>query len=113
MVGDVRLDPERHEVSVRGQMVNLPLKEFELLELLLMNAGRVLTRDTGGTGLGLSIVRHVAFNHGGEVSVTSQEGRGSTFTLTLPSGPPTKAPAPLSLHPAADRSDCAGSVPLG
>ncbi len=46
VVGDVRLDPERHEVSVRGQMVNLPLKEFELLELLLMNAGRVLTRDT-------------------------------------------------------------------
>jgi len=46
VVGEVRLDPERHEVSVRGQMVNLPLKEFELLELLLMNAGRVLTRDT-------------------------------------------------------------------
>ena len=46
VVGDVRLDPERHEVSVRGQMVNLPLKEFELLELLLTNAGRVLTRDT-------------------------------------------------------------------
>ncbi len=46
VIGDVRLDPERHEVSVRGQMVNLPLKEFELLELLLVNAGRVLTRDT-------------------------------------------------------------------
>ena len=45
-VGDVRLDPERHEVWVRGQMVNLPLKEFELLELLLTNAGRVLTRET-------------------------------------------------------------------
>jgi two-component system response regulator RegX3 len=45
-VGDVRLDPERHEVAVRGQPVTLPLKEFELLELLLANAGRVLTRDT-------------------------------------------------------------------
>jgi len=45
-VGDVRLDPERHEVSVRGQAVVLPLKEFELLELLLANAGRVLTRET-------------------------------------------------------------------
>ena len=44
-VGDVRLDPERHEVFVRGEPVNLPLKEFELLELLLENAGRVLTRD--------------------------------------------------------------------
>ena len=45
-VGDVRLDPDRHEVEVRGQEVNLPLKEFELLELLLANAGRVLTRET-------------------------------------------------------------------
>ena len=45
-VGDVRLDPERHEVLVRGAPVALPLKEFELLELLLANAGRVLTRET-------------------------------------------------------------------
>jgi two-component system response regulator RegX3 len=45
-VGDVRLDPDRHEVVVRGEPVALPLKEFELLELLLANAGRVLTRDT-------------------------------------------------------------------
>jgi two-component system response regulator RegX3 len=45
-VGDVCLDPERHEVFVRGQAVSLPLKEFELLEVLLDNAGRVLTRDT-------------------------------------------------------------------
>jgi len=45
-VGDVRLDPERHEVFVRGEPVSLPLKEFELLEILLANAGRVLPRDT-------------------------------------------------------------------
>jgi two-component system response regulator RegX3 len=44
-VGDVHLDAARHEVSVRDQLVPLPLKEFELLELLLLNAGRVLTRD--------------------------------------------------------------------
>src|SRR5690349_17193428 len=44
-VGDVELDPERHEVHVRGGEVALPLKEFELLELLLENAGRVLTRE--------------------------------------------------------------------
>ncbi|MGI8939121.1 MAG: response regulator [Iamia sp.] len=45
-VGDVRLDAERHEVVIRGKDVALPLKEFELLELLLANAGRVLTRET-------------------------------------------------------------------
>lgn len=44
-VGDVALDPERHEVVIRGDSVQLPLKEFELLELLLANAGRVLTRE--------------------------------------------------------------------
>jgi two-component system, OmpR family, response regulator RegX3 len=45
-VGDVALDPDRHEVVIRGSTVQLPLKEFELLELLLDNAGRVLTRET-------------------------------------------------------------------
>jgi two-component system, OmpR family, response regulator RegX3 len=46
VVGDVELDPERHEVVIRGEDVQLPLKEFELLGLLLENAGRVLTRET-------------------------------------------------------------------
>jgi two-component system response regulator RegX3 len=44
-VGDVRLDAGRHEVVVRGRTVALPLREFELLELLLENSGRVLPRD--------------------------------------------------------------------
>ena len=44
-VGDVRVDTARHEVWVRGSIAALPLKEFELLEFLLTNAGRVLTRD--------------------------------------------------------------------
>jgi two-component system response regulator RegX3 len=44
-VGDVLVDVSRHEVTVRGELVALPLKEFELLELLMLNAGRVLTRD--------------------------------------------------------------------
>ncbi len=44
-VGDVRLDAARHEVTVGGELVSLPLKEFELLELMLANAGRVLSRD--------------------------------------------------------------------
>ncbi|HEV8013557.1 MAG TPA: response regulator transcription factor [Pontimonas sp.] len=38
------LDPDRHQLQVRGEPVSLPLKEFELLELLMVNAGRVLTR---------------------------------------------------------------------
>ena len=42
--GPVRMDIERHTVSVNGDTVPMPLKEFELLEMLLRNAGRVLTR---------------------------------------------------------------------
>jgi two-component system response regulator RegX3 len=45
-VGDVSLDPDQHEVLIRGGSVSLPLKEFELLHLLLANAGRVLPRET-------------------------------------------------------------------
>ncbi len=44
-VGDVSVDPQRHEVLVRGELLDLPLKEFDLLELLVLNAGRVITRD--------------------------------------------------------------------
>jgi two-component system response regulator RegX3 len=45
-ISGIVLDPVRHEVLVRGEEVRLPLKEFELLELLMANAGRVLTRST-------------------------------------------------------------------
>ena len=43
--GPVRLDIDRHVVSIGGQQISMPLKEFELLEVLLRNAGRVLTRE--------------------------------------------------------------------
>jgi len=42
--GNIRMDVERHQVTVNGVLINLPLKEFELLEFLLRNEGRVLTR---------------------------------------------------------------------
>jgi two-component system response regulator RegX3 len=45
-VGDVALDPDQHEVIIRGEAQSLPLKEFELLHILLANAGRVLPRET-------------------------------------------------------------------
>ena len=45
VVGDVTVDPGRHEVQVRGEVMAMPLREFELLSLLMDNAGRVLTRD--------------------------------------------------------------------
>lgn len=43
-VGPVRMDTDRHVISVNGEVISIPLKEFELLEFLMRNAGRVLTR---------------------------------------------------------------------
>jgi two-component system response regulator RegX3 len=43
--GSVRIDIERHVVSVRGEKITMPLKEFDLLEFLVRNSGRVLTRN--------------------------------------------------------------------
>ncbi len=45
IVGDVSVDPARHEVEVRGESVDLPLKEFSLLSYLMANVGRVVTRE--------------------------------------------------------------------
>ena len=45
-IGAVFIDPEQHIVSIRGVVTKLPLKEFELLYILMSNAGRVLTRET-------------------------------------------------------------------
>ena len=45
-VGDISIDPDQHIVKVRGTLTKLPLKEFELLYVLMANAGRVMTRDT-------------------------------------------------------------------
>ena len=64
------------------------------------------SRDTGGTGLGLSIVKHVLADHGGDVVVWSQPGRGSTFTLRIPAAHlPPVAPAAGHLPPAAPAAD--------
>ena len=46
VVGDVALDPDQHRVTVRSSEVPMPLKEFELLHVLMVNAGRVVTRET-------------------------------------------------------------------
>ena len=73
------------DVVVRDRGIGIPARDLERIFERFYRVDRARSRETGGTGLGLSIVRHVATNHGGEVLVESQEGRGSTFTLRLPS----------------------------
>jgi two-component system sensor histidine kinase SenX3 len=71
-------------ISVRDHGIGIPHRDLERIFERFYRVDRTRSRATGGTGLGLAIVRHVAQAHQGEVSVESQEGHGSTFTLKLP-----------------------------
>ncbi len=72
------------EVTVTDQGVGIPATEQERIFERFYRVDEARSRATGGTGLGLAIVKHISNNHGGEVGVWSQEGRGSTFTMMLP-----------------------------
>ncbi|MDO4919256.1 cell wall metabolism sensor histidine kinase WalK [Kocuria sp.] len=71
-------------ITVTDQGPGIPEAEQDRIFERFYRVDGARSRQTGGTGLGLSIVKHVMAQHGGEVSVWSQPGRGSTFTLVLP-----------------------------
>ncbi|XAS69635.1 ATP-binding protein [Micrococcaceae bacterium Sec5.7] len=71
-------------VSVTDQGGGLTPEDQERVFERFYRVDAARSRHTGGTGLGLSIVKHVISNHGGEVTLWSQPGQGSTFTLRLP-----------------------------
>jgi two-component system sensor histidine kinase SenX3 len=72
------------EVSVTDEGPGIAEAERERIFERFYRVDSARSRETGGTGLGLSIVKHVAAGHGGEATVWSAEGTGSTFTLRLP-----------------------------
>ncbi|MFE0629812.1 sensor histidine kinase [Streptomyces sp. NPDC058864] len=72
------------EISVTDQGIGISEKDRDRIFERFYRVDPARSRATGGTGLGLSIVKHVAASHGGEVTVWSAEGQGSTFTLRLP-----------------------------
>ena len=71
-------------VSVTDQGEGLSPEDQERVFERFYRVDAARSRHTGGTGLGLSIVKHVVANHGGEVTLWSQPGQGSTFTIRLP-----------------------------
>jgi two-component system sensor histidine kinase SenX3 len=76
------------EISVTDQGVGIPEGERDRVFERFFRVDTARSRNTGGSGLGLAIVKHVVQNHGGDVRVWSQQGRGSTFTIRLPEASP-------------------------
>ena len=83
----IRLEPgDRDRIVVEDTGEGIPAQHLERLFERFYRVDRARSRDMGGTGLGLAIVKHLARAHGGEVTVTSELGKGSTFTIELPHG---------------------------
>lgn len=81
----------RDKIIVEDTGEGIPSQHLERLFERFYRVDRARSRDLGGTGLGLAIVKHLARAHGGEVTVTSELGKGTTFTIELPSAVPTAA----------------------
>lgn len=72
------------EIAITDQGVGIPEADLDRVFERFYRVDPARSRATGGTGLGLAIVKHVVGNHGGDVRVWSQPGKGSTFTIRLP-----------------------------
>ena len=88
-----RLVGDQIEITVTDQGPGIPQEEQGRIFERFYRIDEARSRATGGTGLGLSIVKHVCANHGGDVTVWSDEGQGSTFTIRLPAAQQSLAAA--------------------
>ncbi|MFA1551365.1 sensor histidine kinase [Actinomadura chokoriensis] len=84
VVSTRRCDDRQVEVNVSDQGIGIPDGEIGRIFERFYRVDQARSRQTGGTGLGLAIVKHVTGKHGGDVTVWSKEGHGSTFTIRLP-----------------------------
>ncbi|GGS18219.1 two-component sensor histidine kinase [Streptomyces aureoverticillatus] len=106
------------EVAVTDQGIGISDKDKERIFERFYRVDPARSRATGGTGLGLAIVKHVAASHGGEVTVWSSEGQGSTFTLRLPEAAATRdrgagtGPAAHDAHQGARPDDTTAYEPI-
>ena len=77
----------RDRIIVEDTGDGIPPEHIKRIFERFYRVDRARSREMGGTGLGLAIVKHLARAHGGEVSVQSTPGQGSTFTIELPAAP--------------------------
>jgi two-component system sensor histidine kinase SenX3 len=85
------------EITVTDSGIGIPRTDRQRVFERFYRVDQSRASSTGGTGLGLAIVKHVANNHGGSVSVWSEEGLGSTFTLRIPLIAGATAPVDVSV----------------
>jgi two-component system, OmpR family, sensor histidine kinase SenX3 len=77
-------DDDYVEITVSDNGIGIPAAEVDRIFERFYRVDYARSRANGGTGLGLAIVKHIAAIHGGEVTVWSQVGQGSTFTIRIP-----------------------------
>lgn len=95
------------EIAVTDQGIGMESDELERVFERFYRVDQARSRNTGGSGLGLSIVKHTVQNHGGDVRVWSQPGRGSTFMIRLPLA---DAPAAADDDPVAHTATAPGAA---
>jgi two-component system sensor histidine kinase SenX3 len=110
------------EIAVTDSGIGIPRADRARVFERFYRVDQSRASATGGTGLGLAIVKHVATNHGGSVTVWSEEGLGSTFTLRIPLAPvepaetttaPTDDQAGRSVDRVAALRAAVGATPVG
>jgi two-component system sensor histidine kinase SenX3 len=98
-----RSDDDYVEITVSDNGIGIPAAELDRIFERFYRVDYARSRSNGGTGLGLAIVKHIAAIHGGDVSVWSQVGQGSTFTIKIPAHLHDVAPPVTELGTSPDR----------
>jgi two-component system phosphate regulon sensor histidine kinase PhoR len=89
--GSIEVRASAHDghvtVAVHDTGVGIPREDITRIFERFYKSDKSRNRSGGGTGLGLPIARHIVESHGGSIWAESEEGKGSTFTFTLPTAP--------------------------
>jgi two-component system, OmpR family, sensor histidine kinase SenX3 len=106
-----RSDDDYVEITVSDNGIGIPAAELDRIFERFYRVDYARSRANGGSGLGLAIVKHIAAIHGGDVTVWSQVGQGSTFTIRIPAHLHQVAPS-LQEHGISSNSQGAPDQPL-